>query len=1046
MRCIPLIVIFVLCFTQSLAHAQKEAVPSAPYYGAIGDFYSGHYAEALKNFDSEWRGSFKIATDRWFDSICYATMMGETLYQMGDYARALENFNSALLLRIQYIDWMLTITNVPPSGEAIQLRAVPWGDANAGRRLFKMPDKVSVMFGDLKYSQKVQTGGVVIPPTLRSVRAAEIMRCSALAIRRRAEILGPLAPADDLNAKLLAKLLPVWQSMAGSWMQAFLDIEVGLAYIAAGRTDEGTISLTRGALINGRAHHLSAVVYLIAGQNFLKNGDYEKSFNMFLEAATLAYYFEDINVMDDAFRGLANAYYQRDLPQVCPVLVAAELWARREKIVSLRATLLELLADEHLRMKQPAQAATCLREADVMMNKRAISLSTQGARNNYLRARCAFLNPSAASQAQGGQALASCMKFMQKGSLWNFQISYVDDLFLKGLSERKACDYYALLLREPTANDWALTPIDTLAVSLTPRGATWENWFLAELSLERVENAFHVSERARRSAYLHSLHFGGRLHALRQLLEYPEGDLSVVQLQRRRDILTEYPGYDARAKKSRELSAQLRQMSFPVQDKSAADEASKLIASIATLAAEQEAILNSIVLERRIVDIVFPRVRTLKEVQQTLPKGETMLTFFAARNQMFVFLFNRDQHLQWTIFDAGAGRGSSKKSQSNNLSALQNQLASLLKDLGVGTVGSVKIDVPESNAWKNSAEGVLREMTRRADVDFADADLNSLVIVPDRFAWYIPFEILQLNTPRGSRPMISQYTIRYAPMASLGTPWKKPTPGVSPYSMIVGEKVPPSDNAIATLGKTLDRPVEFEVRSFGGLSPGGVGMNSAILGTIFDRMLVFEDLKNDPVPYDFSPMALDGKTKGASLGHWFSLPWGAPRLVFLSGFHSQASEFSKRSTRKTSSSAAAMPAGSECFFAAMGFLANGTDSVVLSRWRIGGLSSYLLASHFMAQLENETLPAKAWRGAIMKLAKEKIDTSHEPKIATGADSYTLRGVHPFFWASYMLIDSGANFVKPTDAPDPAAGGVDPNAPGLALPDDADDEKPERGNK
>ena len=61
------------------------SVPSQVYYSAFSSYWDGDYREALNLFQGEARGGIKAGTNRWIDSICYFTMVGECYYQMGQH-------------------------------------------------------------------------------------------------------------------------------------------------------------------------------------------------------------------------------------------------------------------------------------------------------------------------------------------------------------------------------------------------------------------------------------------------------------------------------------------------------------------------------------------------------------------------------------------------------------------------------------------------------------------------------------------------------------------------------------------------------------------------------------------------------------------------------------------------------------------------------------------------------------------------------------------------------------------------------------------------
>lgn len=1008
--------VFVSVSVSIPVSAQEQSIPNANYDWGINLLRDGKTLDAQKQFAKELNTGFKIATERWLDSICYAAMLGESQYQLGQFGPALENFNTAIRISIQYSNWLANVQNLP-NPSAFTLKPVPWGDPNPGRKLLNIPSKFPILFGDLNYADKYRTGGVAMAPQLKPIRGVEIARCTMLALRRRAELLGPLGASDNLNGQFITQTSLVERSMAGTWFQAWLDIELGLGYLAIGKTDEAAMALQKGALINGSAHPLSVIAYLELGKLQLKTAKYEKAYNYFLEAATVAFYYEDVEGMTEAFEGLENAYCLRNLQMICPPLAQAAEWAKFKKLALLYATVQTAAADDFLRLRQLKPAADCLLLAEKAVGKpdQYVLKGRLGSTINYHKARIAFQTPAQASQANGYSFLGASMDFMSFGGTWNFQINQVDALLLTGqMTSRKALELYSLLLREPTALDWALDPIEAMSATVTPRPGTWENFFLCAIDMERKEEALEISERARRAAFLQTLDLGGRVHALRLLLEGPEKDLTITQAQRKRDILTEYTTFENCSKKVRDLQIQVRKMSLPVtaDQKTEQRELIDSLKKISELSRMQEAILMSMALDRRVIEILFPKVRTCKEIQESLPKGEALLVSFAARNQMFFFLMNNERMAMWKIFDSGSGSGSSRKNKTgtNLLTSLQTNFSSMLREIGLGS-GTIPAKTFQGNDWKKSSQRVMADLTKNSQANFASADFSSLVIVPDRFMWYLPFEALQIQTAKGSRPTISQFSIRYAPMASLATPWKKTQYPKSPYSIIVAGKNVPSEKAVERLEKTLERPVLFEEKSFGGIQPGAPGTGSSVFAPEFDKMFVFDDLKNtEGDSYGIFPMALDRPSREGTLGYWFLLPSGSPRLIVLGGMRTRCEELAKKSSSKKTKASPYVP-GQELFLTSMAFLANGAETVILPRWRLEGDSPWKLATLFNAQLPTTENSADAWRRAVLKFSTGDVSLQSEPRIGKSDEIDLIPASHPLFWAGFMLVDSGSGALR-----------------------------------
>ena len=98
--------------------------------------------------------------------------------------------------------------------------------------------------------------------------------------------------------------------------------------------------------------------------------------------------------------------------------------------------------------------------------------------------------------------------------------------------------------------------------------------------------------------------------------------------------------------------------------------------------------------------------------------------------------------------------------------------------------------------WKQSAKQVLDELLKGSLADFTQP-FDELVIVPDGFLWYLPFEALQVTVDKQLQPLIARFRIRYAPTLSLATPRG---PGRGPAdntAVVVGKLYPRDDEAVA---------------------------------------------------------------------------------------------------------------------------------------------------------------------------------------------------------------------------------------------------------
>ena len=182
---------------------------------------------------------------------------------------------------------------------------------------------------------------------------------------------------------------------------------------------------------------------------------------------------------------------------------------------------------------------------------------------------------------------------------------------------------------------------------------------------------------------------------------------------------------------------------------------------------------------------------------------------------------------------------------------------------------------------------------------------------------------------------------------------------------------------------------------------------SSIYGTLFQRLIVFDDLVlSDQDPYGWVLAPIDKGKAGATLADWLALPWGGPEVVILPGFHTAAEDGMKRSRR-------GLP-GSEVFLSVCGLMANGARTLLLSRWRTGGQTSYDLVREFVQELPNGSA-SDAWQRAVLLTMDSRVNFGGEPRVKRPRRR-NAQGSHPFFWAGYMLVDSGAAEEKSDEPP------------------------------
>ncbi|MBI2477971.1 MAG: CHAT domain-containing protein [Planctomycetia bacterium] len=177
---------------------------------------------------------------------------------------------------------------------------------------------------------------------------------------------------------------------------------------------------------------------------------------------------------------------------------------------------------------------------------------------------------------------------------------------------------------------------------------------------------------------------------------------------------------------------------------------------------------------------------------------------------------------------------------------------------------------------------------------------------------------------------------------------------------------------------------------------------SNLLAPFCDRLVVLTDITSESAsPYGWSPMQFDHGKPGSTVGDWGTLPFGSPEQIILPGFHTEAETALKRPS-----------GGDDIFLSLCGLMASGSRTILLSRWRTGGKSSYDLAREFVQELPY-TSPTKAWQRSVFM--QNDLVAAREPRVKSSNFESPIKTDHPFFWSSYLLVAPGS-FSTAAEAP------------------------------
>ena len=974
--------------------ARAQSIPAQSYYDSFGLYYEGRYGEALKEFQAELRGGIKGTNGRWIDSICYYTMVGECQYQMGQHAQALENYTAALQLYLKFSEWLIQIRTPPalrttPIG---QLTICPWGNSTRTAKIADAPGNMLMSAGGITGLP----GGAVINNSRQfSLQATELVRCTCQAMRRRRELLGPVAPHDVLSGALVKALFtrPV---APNSWLEAWIDIQLGLAYAGVGDDGQAKALLTRGMIAAGEFDHpLTAICLIELGRIALSSNDGAAAARLFEEASYSAYQFGEVGLIEESLRYGHLTHLMTSPRQPYPPLPLAANWARVKSYNQVQASMLLMEAEDLCILNRPADAGNALATVRTVIGNRDMARSKIGAKFNWLSAQHAYQQ----GKVQPGDASIQQALAFQKGggSLWLHHVALVDSLFVQNkISDREALALFRQVLRDPQPADWTTDPLESLSVLAVPHGEAFEHWFQAALDKKDHESALEISDYARRHRFLATLPLGGRLLNLRWLMEGPLDAADPQLALQRQDVLARHPAYGELSREALRLRNELARLPLVSTDPAQQKLQAEKFARLAEVSGLQEAILREVAVRREATNLVFPPVRKIKEIRESLAEGQGLLAFFATSQRMYAATVGRDID-KYEIRDLGASV------------ALSRPIATLLRDCGnfdqnrevpLAELGQVTWRKPAKQVHDLLIKGLKTELYGK---------YNELVIVPDQVLWYLPFEALPVGDDKNPQLLIQRCRVRYAPTLSLATAPGQTRKRAANMGVVVGKVYPNADAAVA---QSAWGQINDGVKGAFALK-APLPATSGVLASAIDRLLVLDEIPlidSAAAAYDWSPIPLDRGTLGSSIDAWMQLPWGAPDQVFLPAYHTLAESALKR----TGKSSTAETPGAEVFLSVCGLMASGSRTILISRWRTGGQTSFDLVREFVQELPHATA-AEAWQRSVFLTMDTTLSFEAEPRIKANVNDNPPHATHPFLWSGYLLIDPGVMPQKEDEA-------------------------------
>lgn len=976
LNAITLLVVMTACtICHGIAEAQtqrrRSSLPNANYYQLFPRFYSGDFARASRDFQQGYRTAYQFGDQRFLDSVCYLTMIGECNYHVGNYADALANYEQALKLYLTYNNtaWQSRIqppATLPVDAGAFVRSRVNWGTPTRTASIPKIPSTFMVMFGRVDAPLVFQTGGAWDPARLRAVDVTEIMRCTALAMHRRRQLLGPMNKLDPLSRQLLTGMT-VANAGNGSIMGAYNGVLLGIALASMERYDDAARMLTKSLQINGQFDHaLTPVALTEMTRLAMAGGKRATATTLALEASYSAGVFDQYDLVNEAL-SLGTTNHLMTLRTPYPPLTNAIAWANREKVRLTQMSLIQRLAECHAEAGNTRAARETIALATTANRRRnTLGATVANARLKYTSAVAGFTDGNFAA---GLSDLSAALTQYQNGSLWLYRLRLATDLVAnKAVSELEADKLYGTLLRDPTDADWEFDPIEPMSFLATDHVTAMENWFDILIRRRQFERALQVAELIRRHRFYSTMPLGGRLMAFRHALNSEAKTLDPSTVKQRENFLNRNGAYQELLTGSLEIQKQLTQLPLaPQPDSEESRKRRQLLGQLSQVSSAQEALMASYALSREPSNLSFPPQMPLETFKRLLPKGTLALSILNTASGYHMFFVSRER-LRYV--NLGSTNG------------LNRAVTKLLRD--IGAIGGSATDAKKltSEDWKETAT----ELKRGIFQDIPDesfANIVELIVVPDGMLWYMPFEALPIEFDGQEQFLVDLCPIRYAPTMYLSVE----APGgakLKRNSVAVGKlhergELETTIAAVDELKKKLPDLDSFEKQT----TPSGLS------AWLTDHLMVWSQSAIPANGFDFQPIPFD-VSDHASIRSWMALPWYGPEFLSMPGLRS----FGKG--RKAN--------GSEMFVMSVTLLASGSRTIMLPRWPTGGAISLGLSRLYAERLSENQNGARALRQAMIEARDLDFDIEKEPQVKNEKDPGDISASHPFFWSSFFVVD------------------------------------------
>lgn len=969
------------------ANAQIGRYPAPGYYLLLGQdssLQSGEFRDAERAIQNLYRGAYREGNQRWVDSAAYLYLLGETRYQAGDYAGAMQAFDEAYEIYASVINWGVRVSwdmqPIVADPNAMRLARISWGASNRQATLGRFPTSFSVRFGQDIIVPGEQGNTRIPQERLVPVDVIEMYRAMAHVIRRRDQILGVLSQVDAPARTMRAQLNEARNTVPGVLPTALGSILYGIALTGEGDLEGSNAVLQRTVQINGFDHPLTPVVLLHIGYNQYLLGDYRSAKATLLEASYSAGFFNQFDVFRESLVLAGRAHMAVNRDPLLPELDGAFEWARVRGLRVAQAQFAMVAAENAIENGLMTQASKQLGIAASLMRTSDLRRGEMALRLNVLEQAIAAITGTNTDLS----LLRAALVAYRPATNWAFQVDLlVNPARRRMLTTGTLTTLIETVLRDPTQADWDRDPFECLAYLTGDRSQFAAETVSLLLNKKDYSGALFAAENLKRVQFYSRLPLGGRLMSFRELLARSPDELSPELRRKQAELRSRFEALNELLNQAETLIGGLRQAPLQPTDETARAWESN-VERLAALGQQIEQQLVQVSVRRDAIPLLFPPPVDQERIQAQIPARTLVMVILQRDNAYHTLLVTSDR----VVYQA-----------SLNQTSVGRAIRGLAKTWGHSNASAVlQTKVVADNTWKGAAHNLLKAMIPKNTPEFWDS-FDELVVIPTGLFWYLPFETLALSEDVESELLIDKVAVRYAPSLNLAFTEQRPKRLdrilYYPSKIDLRDEDPWLESARATFQEVCPKAYALESSKF---------PPQSLVGLV-DAMVYWNEIRQDiwPMPWTAGQSKRDAHLQ-LDLDQWIRFPNIGPEFLMVAGGNSALADGLRGNSD-----------GTELEFYSTLLMAAGCQSMVLPRWRSGGHLAYDMQNAIIQHVPQMTTAA-AVREAILKVRKSPLDPERQTRLRPARGEAPETADHPFWWAGQMVIDRGSWYRDPDGEP------------------------------